>query len=157
MIGQQVDTPTTQIVAQERGVYGTGHNRDLREFAPKATFCSSVWVWDRYLVPELKKIAAGNWKPVRMAHSLGIKDGGTDIACCNSIVPKDVVDKVMAERADDHQAASKSSPVRSPIATARSASPPEKCWRTATCGRWTGTLTGSLLRRSDRAWATRPR
>ena len=52
VLGQQIDTPTTQIVAQERGVYGTGHNRDLREFAPKATLCSSVWVWDRYFVPE---------------------------------------------------------------------------------------------------------
>ena len=41
VLGQQIDTPTTQIVAQERGVYGTGHNRDLREFAPKATLCSS--------------------------------------------------------------------------------------------------------------------
>ena len=36
VLGQQIDTPTTQIVAQERGIYGTGHNRDLSEFAPKA-------------------------------------------------------------------------------------------------------------------------
>ena len=40
VIGQHVDTPTPQIVAQERGLYGTGHHRDLREFAPKATLCS---------------------------------------------------------------------------------------------------------------------
>jgi len=35
----------------------------LKRIAPKATLCSSVWVWDRYFIPELKKIEAGNWTP----------------------------------------------------------------------------------------------
>ena len=98
VIGQHVDTPTPQIVAQERGIYGTGHHRDLREFAPKATLCSSVWTWDKFLTPELKKVEAGNWQPNPYGAFPGIKEGGTDIACCNSVVPKDAVDKIMAER-----------------------------------------------------------
>lgn len=98
VIGQHVDTPTPQIVAQERGVYGTGHHRDMREFAPKATLCSSVWVWAKFLVPEVKKIAGGNWVPAPYGAFPGIKDGGTDIACCGPAVPKDVADKVMAAR-----------------------------------------------------------
>jgi basic membrane protein A and related proteins len=98
VIGQHVDTPTPQIVAQERGVYATGHHRDLREFAPKATLCSSIWVWDKFFVPEIKKVEAGNWKPNPYGAFVGISGGGTDIACCNSAVPKDVVEKVMAER-----------------------------------------------------------
>ena len=99
VIGQHVDTPTPQIVAQERGIYGTGHHRDLREFAPKATLCSSAWMWDKHLAPTLKKVAAGNWQPSPYGAFPGIKDGGTDIACCDAVVPKEVVDKVMAERA----------------------------------------------------------
>ncbi|MGD0421685.1 MAG: BMP family ABC transporter substrate-binding protein [Xanthobacteraceae bacterium] len=98
VIGQHVDTPTPQVVAQERGIYGTGHHRDLREFAPKATLCSSVWTWDKFLTPELKKIEAGNWQPSPYGAFPGIKEGGTDIACCGAAVPKEVVDKVMAER-----------------------------------------------------------
>jgi len=98
VLGQNIDTATTQIVAQERGIYGTGHNRDLREFAPKATLCSSVWVWDRFFIPELKKIASGKWTPDQYGDFPGIKGGGTDIACCNSVVPKDVADKIMATR-----------------------------------------------------------
>jgi basic membrane protein A and related proteins len=98
VIGQHVDTPTPQIVAQERGIYGTGHHRDLREFAAKATLCSSVWTWDKHLIPTVKKVAAGNWQPNPYGAFPGIKDGGTDIACCNSVLPKEVVDKVMAER-----------------------------------------------------------
>src|ERR1700678_4496297 len=97
-IGQHVDTPTPQVVSQERGIYGTGHHRDLREFAPKATLCSSAWTWDKHLAPTLQKIIAGNWEPSPFGAFPGIKDGGTDIACCSPLVPKEAVDKVMAER-----------------------------------------------------------
>ena len=100
VIGEHVDTPTPQIVAQERGVFGTGHHRDMRQFAPKATICSSVWTWDKYLSPEIKAIEAGNWKPLPYGAFPGIKEGGTDIACCGPAVPKAVVDKIMAQRAE---------------------------------------------------------
>ncbi len=98
VIGQHVDSPTPQIVAQERGVYGTGHHRDLRQFAPKATLCSSVWVWDRFLTPELKKIMAGNWKPAPYGAFIEMKDGGTDIAGFGPAVPKDKAAQITAER-----------------------------------------------------------
>jgi basic membrane lipoprotein Med (substrate-binding protein (PBP1-ABC) superfamily) len=98
VIGQHVDTPTPQIVAEERGIYGTGHHRDLREFASKATLCSSVWTWDAFLSPELKKIAAGGWQPSPYGAFPGIGEGGTDIACCGEAVPAEIAAKVMAER-----------------------------------------------------------
>ncbi len=98
VIGQHVDTPTPQIVAQERGVYGTGHHRDLRAFAPKATVCSSVWVWDRFLVPELKRVMAGNWTPPAYGAFIEMKDGGTDVAGFGAAVPKDKVAMITAER-----------------------------------------------------------
>jgi basic membrane lipoprotein Med (substrate-binding protein (PBP1-ABC) superfamily) len=97
-IGQHVNTPTPLIVSGEKGALGTGHNRDMTEFSPKATLCSAAFVWDRYLAGEIKKIAAGDWKTYPYGAFMGIKDGGTDIACCNPIVPKEIVDKVMAER-----------------------------------------------------------
>ena len=46
----------------------------------------------------MKKIAGGNWETSPYGDFIAIKDGGTDIACCSPVVPKDVVDKVMAER-----------------------------------------------------------
>lgn len=98
VIGQHVDSPTPQIVAQERGVYGTGYHRDMREFAPKATICSSVWVWDRFLAVELKKIMAGNWKPEQQGVLLSMQQGGTDIACCGPAVPKADVARIMDMR-----------------------------------------------------------
>jgi basic membrane lipoprotein Med (substrate-binding protein (PBP1-ABC) superfamily) len=98
VIGQHVDTPTPQIVAQERGKFGTGHHRDLSQFAPKATVCSSVWVWDKFLAPELKKIMAGGWKPSPYGAFIEMKDGGTDISLSKTLIPKDKYTMIMAER-----------------------------------------------------------
>ncbi len=98
VVGQHVDSPAPQVAAQEKGVYGTGHHRDMREFADKATQCSSIWVWDRYLTPTLKKIMNGEWEPEPYGAFIGINAGGTDIACCGPDVPQKVVDLVNAER-----------------------------------------------------------
>lgn len=98
VIGQHVDTPTPQLVAQENGVYGTGHHRDFREFAPKATTCSSVWVWDRFLSDELNKIMAGNWVPAENGALLSMEQGGTDIACCGPGVSEEEEATIMAAR-----------------------------------------------------------
>ena len=99
VIGQHVDTPTVQIVAQERGIYGTGHHRDLREFAPKATLCSSVWVWDKYLDPRAQEDRRPELATEsRMAISSRSRTAAPTSPAAAPHVPKDVVDKVMAER-----------------------------------------------------------
>jgi basic membrane lipoprotein Med (substrate-binding protein (PBP1-ABC) superfamily) len=98
VIGEHVNGPTPELVAQEHGLYSTAHHRDKTEYAPKANICSAVWMWDRFLVPEMQKIAAGGWKPNPYGAFPGIKDGGTDIAWGKVSIPKDVKDKVMAER-----------------------------------------------------------
>lgn len=97
VIGQHVDTATPQLVAAEKGVFGTGHHRDMREFS-KATQVSSVWVWDRYLTPEIKKIASGDWQTKPFGAFLSIAEGGTDIACCGDAVSAELKAKVEAER-----------------------------------------------------------
>lgn len=97
VIGQHVDTPTPQIVAQEKGIHGTGHHRDLSEFS-SATQCSSVWRWEKFLQPEIEKIASGNFEPAPWGAFLSIAQGGTDIACCGDAVSDELKAKVMAER-----------------------------------------------------------
>ncbi|KIG10745.1 BMP family ABC transporter substrate-binding protein [Caballeronia concitans] len=98
VVGAHTDTPTVQLVAQERGVYATGHHRDMRQYAPKSTLCSSVWVWDKFLIPEVRKIKAGNWQPVPNGALIEMKDGGTDIAGFSDAVPADKQALIRAER-----------------------------------------------------------
>jgi basic membrane protein A and related proteins len=98
VIDQHTVSPTPQIVAQERGVYGVGSQLDMRENAPKATLCSTLYTWDRYLEPQINKIAAGDWKPSAWGDFVTMKDGGSDIACCNAAVPKEAVAKVQEAR-----------------------------------------------------------
>jgi basic membrane lipoprotein Med (substrate-binding protein (PBP1-ABC) superfamily) len=97
VIGQHVDTPTPQIVAQERGKFGTGLHRDMSAYAPKATLCSAVWAWDKFLVPEIKKIIAGNWTPPAYGALVPMSGGGTDIAL-GAAMPKDKAALVNTER-----------------------------------------------------------
>lgn len=98
VIGEHVNGPTPELVAQEHGLYSTAHHRDKTEYAPKANICSAIWTWDRFLVPEIQKVAAGGWKPNPYGAFLGIKNGGTDVVCCSAVVPKEVVAKMNAER-----------------------------------------------------------
>jgi basic membrane lipoprotein Med (substrate-binding protein (PBP1-ABC) superfamily) len=78
-------------------VWSTGHHRDLTEFAPKAVQCSSVWVWDQFLEPEIKKIADGTWEPSPYGAFFGLGNG-IDIACCGDQVSEENKAKIMAER-----------------------------------------------------------
>ncbi len=98
VLGQHQDTPATQLVAQENGLLSTGYHRDMREYAPDATMCSSVWVWERHLKATFDKIIAGTWTPGAYGAFPGIKDGGTEVICCSDSVPQEVVDRVMAAR-----------------------------------------------------------
>jgi len=97
VLGQHVDTPAVQIVAQEKGVWSTGHHRDLTEFAPKAVQCSSGWVWDQFLEPEIAKIGAGTWEPSPYGAFFGLGNG-IDITCCGDQVSEENKAKIMAER-----------------------------------------------------------
>jgi basic membrane protein A and related proteins len=100
VIGQGVHGLTPQLVAQERGVLATGHAVDLHNEAPKSAICSSIWVWDRYLAPEINKIAAGSWEAEPNTQLLGMTGGGTDIACCGTEISRQTMIKLLTERDD---------------------------------------------------------
>lgn len=100
VIGQHVDTPTPQIVAEENGIYATGHHRDMSEFAPNANVCSHLWVWDRYLIPKIQEMIDGVWNPGSQPYGdfIHIQDGGNDIACCGDAVPAEIVARIEKEK-----------------------------------------------------------
>tara|TARA_R110000824_G_scaffold366730_2_gene555607 strand:+ start:136275 stop:137297 length:1023 start_codon:yes stop_codon:yes gene_type:complete len=98
VLGQHVDTPAPQKTAQQMGVFSTGQHRDQSNLTPDTTLCSSIWVWDRYLVPEIRKIMAGAWVPEPYGALPDFKNGPADISINEELVPTPWIERVMAER-----------------------------------------------------------
>ena len=50
VLGQHADSPTTQTVAEQNGVWAVGYNNDMIPIAPGATLVSPMFDWSVYLV-----------------------------------------------------------------------------------------------------------
>ncbi|OGR17046.1 MAG: BMP family ABC transporter substrate-binding protein [Desulfobacterales bacterium GWB2_56_26] len=97
VIAQHQDSPGPQEAAQEKGVYSIGYNSDMATFAPKAHLTAPVWNWAPYYTKVVEDVRKGTWKSE--AAWPGMADGVVDLAPFGPMVPKDVQDKVNAEKA----------------------------------------------------------
>ncbi len=97
VIAQHQDSPGPQEAAQEKGVYSIGYNSDMSRFAPKAHLTAPVWNWGVYYVKVVDAVRKGTWK----AESAwpGMVDGVVALAPFGPMVPKELQDKVNAEKA----------------------------------------------------------
>ncbi|MEG2406629.1 MAG: BMP family ABC transporter substrate-binding protein [Clostridiales bacterium] len=57
------DTTTTQLAAQEKGVFVCGYHYATPDVAPKAYLTSAVWNWEPYFKDQIQKIIDGTWTP----------------------------------------------------------------------------------------------
>ena len=97
VIAQHQDSPGPQEAAQEKGVYSIGYNSDMSTFAPKAHLTAPVWHWAPYYTKVVEEVRKGTWKPE--AAWPGMADGVVDLAPFGPMVPKDLQDKVNAQKA----------------------------------------------------------
>lgn len=98
VIAQHQDSPGPQEAAQERGKYSIGYNSDMAAFAPKAHLTAAVWNWAPLYEAIVKEMREGTWKGDR-AIWWGMDKGVVDIAPFGAMVPKNVQDKVLAQKA----------------------------------------------------------
>ena len=73
VLTQSQDTTTTQIVAQERGVFSIGQNYTAYDVAPDAYLTGVLFDWKEYYGKDIEKIMDGTWTPSFYWGSL--KDG----------------------------------------------------------------------------------
>ena len=78
VIGQNVDTPSTGVVAKKHGLPWVGYDSDASRFAPKQWLTASVYNWGPYYLRRVKAAINGTWKPGFYYGS--IKDGFTKLA-----------------------------------------------------------------------------
>ena len=100
VLGQSLNGATAQSIAQERGVFATGRAVSLLPVTPKATLCSAIWSWNRYIIPQIGKIAAGGWTASPNGALIGMIGGATDVVCCNEAVSQESMAKFIAARDD---------------------------------------------------------
>jgi len=58
VLGQHVDSPTTQLAAEAAGVWGVGYNNDVNDIAPYAVLLSPMFAWEVYLIYAVRTVLA---------------------------------------------------------------------------------------------------
>jgi basic membrane protein A and related proteins len=97
VIAQHQDSPSPQEAAQEKGVYSVGYNSDMSVFAPQAHLTAPIWNWGPLYVETVEQVRKGTWKSASIWW--GMKEGIVDLAPFGPMVPEDVRQKVLAEKA----------------------------------------------------------
>ncbi len=97
VVAQHQDSPGPQEAAQEKGVYSIGYNSDMSAFAPKAHLTAPVWNWKVYYTKVIDEVRKGTWKAGAVWP--GMAEGIVDLAPFGPMVPKELQDKVNAEKA----------------------------------------------------------
>ena len=63
VLGQHADSPTTQTVAQNNGVWSVGYNNCVIDQAPDATLVAPMFVWEIYLTYAVRNFVEGRTNP----------------------------------------------------------------------------------------------
>lgn len=77
ILGQDTDSNTPQIIAEENNIYGIGYNSDTSKDAPDSTLLSVVWNWNNYYTNTVQDIVEGKWDGSN--YFGGLKEGTVDI------------------------------------------------------------------------------
>jgi len=92
VITQHCDSAGPQLAAQDAGALAIGYNLDNSAVAPKSFLTAPVWHHEKYLIPTIEKIIAGEYVPESYYGSM--KDGYIGLAPMTSLVKDDTKAKV---------------------------------------------------------------
>ena len=96
LIRQMADTPDSSIAACNKGVPAVGYGSDASKYGAGCTLVSSVWNWGPYFVDAVTRVMDGTWKP--QEYWGGFDKNNIVMSEFNGSVPKEVQDKVLAEK-----------------------------------------------------------
>jgi basic membrane protein A len=97
VLGQNVDSPATGVVAEKHGIPWVGYDSDAQKFAPKEWLTASVYNWGPYYLRRVKAAMNGTWKPGFYYGS--IKDGFTKLAPYGPLVSAKTKALIAAKKA----------------------------------------------------------
>ncbi len=96
VLAQHQDSPATQIVANENGVYSIGYHQDMSSYAPESHLTAPIWQWGLIYKYIVDKARAGN----RKSESIwwGLEHGVVDLAPFGNMVPEKTRKKVLLKK-----------------------------------------------------------
>lgn len=92
IITQHADSAGPQLAAEAVGKLAVGYNLDNSLVAPGSFLTAPVWHHDKYLIPTIEKIIAGEYVPESYYGSMA--DGYVGLAPMTDLVPQEVQDAV---------------------------------------------------------------
>ena len=75
VLGQHADSPTTQTVAEENGVWSVGYNNCVIESAPNASMMSPMFAWEIYLTYAVRTFVNEGFEAIRTDVIYGWNEG----------------------------------------------------------------------------------
>ena len=97
VLAQHQDSPATQVVALEKGVYSIGYHSDMSAYAKDRHLVAAIWNWYPFYSRVAQEVYKGTW--VAGSYWLGMSDGAVDISDFGPAVPEDVRALVLEEKA----------------------------------------------------------
>lgn len=92
IITQHCDSAGPQLAAQDVGAFAIGYNLDNSAIAEGSFLTAPVWHHDKYLIPTIEKIIAGEYKPESYYGTM--KDGYLGLAPMTDLVTDEAKAKV---------------------------------------------------------------
>ena len=92
VITQHCDSAGPQLAAQNVGALAVGYNLDNSAVAPKSFLTAPIWHHDKYLIPTIEKIIAGEYTPESYYGTMA--DGYLGLAPLTSLVTDEAKAKV---------------------------------------------------------------
>lgn len=107
ILDQKADVLATNLsatsaldAAEKAGVPSIGFQLDMAHAAPQTIQTSVVFRWEKYLVPTIREIIDGSWKPEEYGAFEGLDTGVVDLAPFGPGVPEETKAKIEAAKQD---------------------------------------------------------
>ena len=113
VIANNLSSSAPFIAAEKRGVPSIGFQLDMRQHAPEGSLTSVMFNWSNYLVPTMKAMVDGTWKPSEYGAFPGMTEGVVEMAPLSPKIPPEVVAKM--DEAKAAMVAGTFSPFQGPI------------------------------------------
>ncbi len=98
VLATNLSAPSALDAAEKAGVPAIGFQIDMSKAAPKMIQTSVVFDWEKYLVPTIREIIAGTWKPEEFGAFDGLETGVVTLAPFGPTVTDETRARIAAAR-----------------------------------------------------------